>query len=174
MRVYSQSSLRIWVIMTLNDDFQPLNAAHSTLRESILALKPDQFLGSINGGWTPRDVVAHLVGWNHYMILACKDIMRGDPPSYYVEHSINYRDINAGFVMQYDSRDRDVMLGELGKSLGQLQTFVRGLSPDALDKDFGVTHYRGGVATITRTLQSLATDYEEHAAEIRSWGTAKG
>ena len=120
--------------------------------------------------WTPRDVVAHLIGWNRYMILACKDIMRGDPPGYYVEHNINYRDINAGFVQQYDSRNRDVMLGELAKSLEQLQTFVRGLPPDDLARDFGVTYYRGGAATIGRTLQSLATDYEEHAEEIRAWG----
>ncbi len=150
------------------NDFQPLQLAAEALREAINAV-PDHHFTAPMAGWSPRDVVAHLIHWNRLMIAACQSILKGETPTYYADHAYNYRNINAEAVAKYNSLDKSVMLSELETSLGELQAFARGLNPADLDAETGVMHYRGVPATVTCTLGSLAQDYEEHAREIREW-----
>ena len=37
------------------------------IREAVEELSEDAFVGPL-GNWSPRDIVAHLIGWNRYSV----------------------------------------------------------------------------------------------------------
>ena len=158
-----------------HDRFASLAAAYHAFQECIQSLPDGLYLSPMNGdGWSPRDVVAHLVGWNRRMIESGRDILRGEQPSYYSDSANDYRNINAGFVAKYSTRDRASLLGELAASMQEFETFLHGLKPSELTADHGVVHYGGSPATVARLMDSLAGDYRDHAREITEWLATKG
>jgi Protein of unknown function (DUF1706) len=159
--------------MNPSDPSEVIRLAYQTFRDVILSIPADHYLAPMNG-WSPRDTVAHLVGWNRAMIEACQELSRGQTPAYYKERAIDYRDMNAGFVARYAAQDRDALLSELAESLDELRRYLSGLEPGDWEADHGVVHYRGGAATVARTITSLAGDYQHHAQEIRAWLDARG
>ena len=46
---------------------------------SASAIPADAFLRVVTE-WSPRDVVAHLIGWNVYTLDGCRDIQQGKAP----------------------------------------------------------------------------------------------
>jgi hypothetical protein len=136
--------------------------------EVIRALPEELYLAKIDD-WTPRDVVAHLVGWNRRMIVACQDILAGRTPDYYADAPNDYRTINSGYVARHASASREALLGELAAGLEELATYVSALEPSEWKASHGVKHYRGAPATVAGTLASLAGDYAHHAQQIREW-----
>ena len=145
-----------------------LRRAYQDFTELIFSLSEEQFLSSMNG-WSPRDVVAHLVGWNSFMIEASSSILAGQPPSYYADAPNDYSNINAGFTAKYSSRSRHELLAELKSSLEGLDAYVIALPAGELAADHGVRHYRGGPATVSKIIESLAGDYHYHTDQIREW-----
>jgi hypothetical protein len=145
-----------------------LKVAYQDFAELIFSLSDELFLSSLNG-WAPRDVVAHLVGWNGLMIEASSSILTGQPPSYYADAPNDYSNINAGFTVKYSSRSKQELLAELKSSLEGLEAYVLALPAVELAADHGVRHYRGGPATVSKILESLAGDYRYHTNQIREW-----
>jgi hypothetical protein len=139
----------------------------------IRSLPEDAFLEPMNG-WSPRDVVAHLAGWNGLMITSCQDILQGQAPAYYADAANDYRNINAGFVARFSARDREALLAELIASRQSLVSYLQGLDPSEWQADHGVEHHRGGPATVAGVLASLEHDYQAHTRQIEAWlGSAK-
>lgn len=130
---------------------------------------PETFFLSRRNGWGPRDIVAHLVGWNRLMIQASRSILAGEPPAYYADSSNDYRNINAAFVQYHSSRSRSDLLEELRRSLAEFVAFIQSLPVAELQKSRGVTHYSGEPATIAKIIRSLAADYQTHADEMSQW-----
>jgi hypothetical protein len=97
-----------------------LKHAYQDFTKLILSLTEELFLSSMDG-WAPRDVVAHLIGWNNLMIDASSSILVGQPPSYYADASNDYSNINAGFTAQYSSRSKKELLAALESSLDGLE-----------------------------------------------------
>ena len=157
----------------MDDHFTSLTTSYQAFRECIQSLPDDLYLSQLNG-WSPRDVVAHLVGWNRKMIESGKDILRGEKPTYYTDWANDYKNVNAAFVGKYSSRDKASLLGELAASMNEFETFLHGLEPPELTADHGVVHYGGGPATVARLMDSLAGDYRDHTREIREWLGTKG
>jgi len=145
-----------------------LKGAHQEFCEVIQALPDDLFLTKIDD-WTPRDVVAHLVGWNRRMIQACQAILAGRTPDYYADAPNDYRTINAEYVARFASPSKETLLGELGAGLKELVEFAAALDPAEWEASHAVRHYRGALATVASTLATLAGDYSEHARQIREW-----
>lgn len=148
-------------LLSLRDAYQDLSGLVDSLPEAL-------FLASTNG-WSPRDVVAHLIGWNRGMIAAAGAILEGRTPDYYTDAPNDYRNINAGYVARFTSRSRTEILGELAASLADFERYVQGLDPTELDNSHGVLHYDGRPATVAGIIASLVTDYRDHAAQIREW-----
>lgn len=152
---------------------ETLRERYTQFYNAAAGVPPEIFLAPMSpGGWSARDTVAHLVGWNFEMVGAGQDLLAGRTPAYYAETSIDYRDMNAAFVATYAEQDKYDLLSDLSISMAQFEDFLFGLDPADLDADFGVTHYRGGPATIARLLDSLGRDYEHHAQEVREWLSA--
>lgn len=145
-----------------------LRSAYQDFTGLILSLSEEQFLSLMNG-WSPRDVVAHLIGWNGHMIEALSSILAGETPSYYADAPNDYSNINARFTARYSSRSKQELLAELESSLDRLEAYVLSLPVEELVADHGVRHYRGEPVTVRRTIESLTGDYRYHTNEIREW-----
>jgi len=152
--------------------FGSLRSAFNGFVACIRSLTDEAFLSSMNG-WTPRDVVAHLIGWNRLMIQASKSILAGQPPEYYSDAPNDYRNINAAFVKQHSSRSKEELLHELHSSMRDFKSYIASLPSSELSSDHGVMHYSGQPATVGKIMGSLAGDYEEHTRQIREWATSE-
>jgi hypothetical protein len=148
--------------------FSALTKAYQAFRWCIESMADDQYLTPVTN-WSARDTAAHLVGWNRNMIEAGKEILRGETPSYYPEAKNDYKNVNAGFVVKYSTRDKAAMLAELASSMAEFEAFLNGLEPSELDNNHGVIHYSGDKATVARLVDSLTGDYEYHREEIEEW-----
>ncbi|MEW6239185.1 MAG: ClbS/DfsB family four-helix bundle protein [Chloroflexota bacterium] len=145
-----------------------LKHAYQDFTELILSLSDEQFLSPMNG-WAPRDVVAHLVGWNGLMIESSLSILAGKSPTYYEDARNDYRDINAGFTAKHSSRSKRELLAELESSMEKFEAFIHALPAEELTADHGVVHYSGDPATVGRIINSLAGDYQYHTRQIMEW-----
>jgi len=133
----------------------------------VASLEEELFLKKLNG-WSPRDIVAHLTGWNLYMIEGSKQIKRRELPFYDVNPGENYSKVNAVLVRQYSSRDKKELLAELQATAQELQQFLQSTDSSEWDRDYGVRH-KGAVITIKNSVDELIDDYDAHRAEIEEW-----
>ena len=154
--------------MRNQDALLPLQHAYHSFRALVLSISESDFLTPMDD-WSPRDVVAHLVGWNWHMIEASTSILDGEIPSYYADAPNDYQHINAAFVERYASRSRSELLDELKASLKDFEAFILALPPGELTDSHGVLHYRDHPATVTGIINSLAGDYQHHIRQIREW-----
>ena len=133
----------------------------------VASLSEELFLKRHNH-WSPRDVVAHLIGWNRYIIEGSNQIRRGELPFYDIDPGEDYSKVNAVLVLQYSSTDRQEMLDELQVSYQELKQFIQSLDPSEWSRDYGV-RLEGDVITIQNTVDELIEDYDIHKERIRDW-----
>ncbi len=151
--------------MTKMDQLEQFDKAFEHFVGVVDSLSREQFLASL-GDWTPRDIVAHLVGWNRNILVGCQQIQTGLQPFYHVDGPNDYRNVNSETIARFNSTDRQALLRELAKGRDLLVSYLEGVEEQDWSKDFGARHYRGGPATIGRSIESLTNDYLNHAAEI--------
>lgn len=144
---------------------QEQDAAYAAFVRLIRSLRPEQFLRR-QGGWAPRDVVAHLIGWNRNIRLGCDDIRLGRAPFYHADAPNDYREFNAGYTERWNSTDAEILLRELDDASRALREYFDATSEADWAHDFGAVHYRGGPATIGRCAESITREYIEHGKEI--------
>lgn len=135
---------------------------------------PDRLFLEPMDGWSPRDVAAHLVGWNYRMIEACQAILQGRAPEYYADAATDYAHLNASSVAQFASRSKSELLKQLAASRQQFLNYLGTVPTECWEADQGVVHYWGGPATVARIVESLAGDYRLHTREIDAWLAGEG
>jgi hypothetical protein len=153
----------------------PLDSLHSAYHDfvaGVLSVPEARFLASMNG-WSPRDVVAHLIGWNRLMIQSGISILAGEPPAYYADAANDFRSINAAFVAAYSLPTKADALRRLDLTMGEFEAYIAGLSAAQLFSDRGIRHHSGQPATVAKLIGSLAGDYALHARQIREWVAAQ-
>lgn len=139
--------------------------AYAEFVRLVRSMTPEQLLRR-GTGWAPRDVVAHLIGWNRNIRVGCDEIRAGRTPFYHSDAPNDYRNFNAEFMAKYNSTDREALLRELAEASAALLEYFVGTSELDWSRDFGPQHYRGGAATIDRCAESITREYEEHGKEI--------
>ncbi len=117
--------------------------------------------------WTARDIVAHLIGWNRYIMRGLSQVLCGDLPFYEVDPGPNYSKVNAALVREYAATDRAALLEGLEASARELLVFLRTIEPSAWDRDFGIRH-KGEVLTVKSTVEDLIADYDHHRAQLEA------
>jgi len=133
----------------------------------VASLNDELFLRRFNH-WSPRDVVAHLIGWNRYIIEGSIQIRRGELPFYDIDPGEDYSKVNDVLVLEYSSTDRQEMLDELQVSAQELKLFIQSLDFREWGRDYGVRH-KGAVITIQNTVDELIEDYDIHRERIKEW-----
>ena len=144
-----------------------LDLAVRAFERVIMELEPDAFLEKL-GGWTPRDIVAHLVGWNAYVVEGSRQLQRGELPFYDRDPGDNYEKVNAELIEKHGSTDRDTLVLALESSANALAAFLRGLDDGAWERDFDVQH-GDETLTVRGTVNDLIQDYDHHRRQIETW-----
>jgi len=120
--------------------------------------------------WTARDIIAHLIGWNLYIVKGSKQIIRGELPFYDINPGPDYSNINAELIRKYSDTDRSVLLSKLADSAGELVSFLRTIDPTDWDRDFGVRH-NDEKLTVKDTIEDLIADYNHHKVQLNGLRT---
>jgi hypothetical protein len=142
-----------------------LETACATCMETMQGLSAENFFSSL-GDWTPRDIAAHFIGWNRITVAGCSALREGAEPFYFYDGTNDYRKINAKFLGQFPSTDRDELLKEIAVTKDALIAYLRTIPESEWELDTGVVHYRGNPATVARCVDSLLRDYRKHRQEI--------
>ncbi len=153
--------------MTIAAEIEKLDRGVEALSEAVSALDEPLFLADF-GRWSPRDIIAHLVGWNRYVIEGSRQILRGELPFYDVDPGEDYSKVNAELVREIATVDRPQLLAELRASARELSRFLRALEPGEWRRNHGVRH-AGAVVTIENTVDELIEDYFHHQRQIEDW-----
>lgn len=153
--------------MTIKLQVSKLERGVDKFARSIASMSDRLFLKKINQ-WSPRDVVAHLIGWNHYIIDGCKQLINGELPFYDVDPGDNYSKVNAELIRKYSSQDKQEMLAQLLASTRKVVEFIHSLEPDQWRRDYGVKN-KGVTLTIRDTVAELIADYAHHRRILEDW-----
>ncbi len=155
--------------MTVEKDIGGLAACAVEFAACIASLPQELFLAPMDA-WAPRDVLAHLIGWNRYTVEGSRMLLRGEMPPFYVDAGDDFAAVNAVSVLKYASRERRALLAELEASLQELEQYLRTLSED--EWEAGVEHGPHRV-TIRNSVQALSADYANHRAQIERWAEGR-
>lgn len=142
-----------------------LREAVREIRASAEALSTSAFLGPL-GNWTPRDVVAHLIGWKRYAMRGAQQLLEGELPFYYVDPGEDFCNVNARLVAEYPSQDRTELLAEHAQAAAELEEYLRSLSQDQWQGETGVRH-KGEELTIRQTVDWDIEDHHHHSEQFR-------
>ena len=118
--------------------------------------------------WAPRDVTAHLIGWNLHKIKGCLQIKKGEVPFYFIDPGDDFCEVNALLVRKYDSRDKNKLINQLNASTEKLCEFLATLDPADWETDFGV-RLMGRTVTIKNSIEAMAYDFINHRQQIEKW-----
>ena len=144
-----------------------LELVYEAFTQTARALSPNDLMKPL-GDWTPRDILAHFIGWNRITLVGCAEICEGIEPFYFYDGTNDYRKVNEFFFKKFDSIDRDVLLDQIKKTRDTLVTYLWSINENEWELDTGIVHYRGGPATVARCVDSLIRDYRKHREEIIS------
>ncbi len=153
--------------MTLDEQLDQLELCVEAFAGSVASLEERLFLRKVTS-WTARDIVAHLIGWNRYVVRGARQILRGELPFYDVDPGPDYSNVNAALVQEYADTDRLALLESLAASTGELTAFLRAFDPDTWNRDFGVRH-EGETLTVKSTVDDLIADYHHHRAQLEDF-----
>jgi hypothetical protein len=153
--------------VTIEAQVGRLDLAVEELAECVASLREDLFLRKVDR-WSARDMVAHLIGWNRYIMEGSRQIRRGELPFYDVDPGENYSKVNAVLIREYSSTDRQLLLDELEASARELGRFLLSLDAAEWGRDYGVRH-KEEIVTIQSTVDDLIRDYAHHTRQIADW-----
>jgi len=131
-------------------------------------LLPDVLFHEKMDDWTPRDVTAHLIGWNLYTVEGCHQIRKGETPFYFIDPGEDFSKVNAALVRKYDSQDKNRLIDQIKTSAEKLKQFTLDLDRSVWEADYGVT-YKGEPVTIKNSIDMLIYDYDTHRKKIEQW-----
>jgi hypothetical protein len=156
---------------TITTQLDRFETALNEFAACVGSLPEPLFLTKIHD-WSPRDIVAHLAGWNRAMITGCKQLEKGELPFYYIDPGEDFSKINATFVQEIATTDRRALLAELRDSFRVLRRYVEGLDPGQWRAGTGVRDNEGQPLTIQNSIEALLGDYSNHRHEIEAWAAA--
>ena len=153
--------------MTVDDQLEQLERCVEAFADSVAALDERVFFRNVTG-WTARDIVAHLIGWNRHIVRGAKQILCGDLPFYDVDPGHDYSNVNAALIRECGDTNRSALLQSLAASAGELTAFLRAIDPGEWDRDFGVRH-AGEMLTVKSTVDDLVADYDHHRGQLEEF-----
>ena len=98
--------------MTVEEQIGNLNSNINKFKACINSLPETLFLKKLDD-WAPRDILAHLIGWNRSTIEGCQQITKGETPSFFIDPGYDFSKFNAILVKEYNSEDRQELIEEL-------------------------------------------------------------
>jgi len=157
--------------MTVEEQIRDLTSNIREFSGYMNSLPENLFLKKLDD-WAPRDILAHLIGWNRSTIEGCQEIMASRVPLYFIDPGDDFSKFNAILVREYSSEDRERLLEELEISRQELEQFLVSIDSNKWDTDYGVT-YKGGSVTVRNTVEALNIDYVKHRRQVQKWAESQ-
>lgn len=154
--------------MKIEEQISQYERCVETFVDSFASLD-ERFILSKVTSWSVRDIVAHLIGWNRYIVQGSRQILRGELPFYDIDPGPNYSNVNAVLVRECTDTDRSALLKRLADSTSELVMFLRTIDPAEWDRDFGVRHDDETI-TVKSTVEDLIADYHHHRVQLEEHG----
>lgn len=129
---------------------------------------PDERFLHVDGGRTPRDITAHLIGWNYYAIEASEFIGRGEVPPSLVDPGPDFSRVNGESMARFPSRDKGELLGQLRESGVAYDAMLRDLPAAEWGDNHGVVRGKWQV-TNDSFVEIMIGEFDHHRQEIESW-----
>ena len=123
----------------------------------------------ILGHWTVKDLLAHLVGWDHANLEGIEAILAGRLPAFYAHYDPDWRTFNASLVINYrrDSLAEGIIAAE--ESHRELLGAAQAVPAAEFGQDHGVRSPKGRRVTIAMLLIAEASDERKHALQIKDF-----
>ena len=116
-------------------------------------------------GWTMKDMLAHMTGWDDVTIDSLRAHVIGRPPS--VPAILSLDEYNNSTVSSRKDLDFDQVLNEWRLTRQVLRTIIEKMPED---KFFGpIVVPWGNKATVTSLVDMFRDHEEEHAQDVREW-----
>lgn len=154
-----------------------LQAQRTMFEVTLEALRPDEMLlPGIMPGWTVKDVLAHVAGWDRRGTRWIADAARGVQPEM-PEPGATWADldaINARDVAAHREQPLDDVLRELAESWPPLLQAVEALREEQLDWPVRiVTGDRTESAPLSTLVRWRYRHYRTHRAHIEAWAAQR-
>lgn len=120
------------------------------------------------GFWSIKDLLAHLIGWDHTNLEASQSILAGELPAFYSSHDRDWASYNAQLVAKYKKDDLEQLIASTKDSHRQLIALLEGMPAVDFFEDKGVRIGRYKV-TIDRLMQVEGQDEEKHLAQVNAF-----
>ncbi len=118
------------------------------------------------GEWSPADLLAHLVGWDHANAQAARELLGGQLPGFYAYHDRDWRSYNASLVARHRREDWSELLASVERSHQALLDTLSTIPAAEIVRDRGI-RFRGWRVTIERLMAVEAKDEREHARQLQ-------
>lgn len=125
------------------------------------------FLRAVDGR-TPRDIVAHLIGWNQGAVAASAELRRGALPACLTDPGPNFSRINGLSMAEYGSRDKAELLNQLRNSAADYDAMLRDLPAAEWEESHDLTLGNWPVSN-ANLAAALIHDFDHHRGEIEAW-----
>ena len=140
------------------------------VRERILALaaslQPGQRDEIYLGTWSPREMLAHLAGWDETNFNAANEILSGELPGFYGHFDRDWATYNARLVNEHAIDDFEDLLSSVRGTQKKLLDLIEDIPADDLWKDRGIRAKRWKV-TIGSLLEVELQDEEQHYSQLK-------
>lgn len=146
-----------------------LQDEYENFRRALKGLEPEQLSRPFLDGWSVKEIVAHVMGWEQEMVAALERMARGERPT---PEGVDYSDgdaWNAKFEAQMAAISPQTVLA----TWRQAHMNYVNAAKDVPEERYGERD--GKPQTVNRLLQTSGTGhYEEHAEAIREWRKKEG
>ena len=141
---------------------QELDEARAIMHALIANLKPES---EIYPGWTLRQFLAHLTGWDDVTAATLRAHARDETPATPVVNGIDF--YNAESVATREALDLDHILKEWELARAELKAAIGALTPEQMAAP--LLHPWGRVSTVEKLVRIMIHhEGQEHADELRA------
>jgi hypothetical protein len=120
------------------------------------------------GIWSIKDLLAHLIGWDHTNLEAARSVLKGQVPAFYEHRDHDWQTYNTLLVKKYKKDSLQELIAEARDSQQGLIDFLQTIPPEYFHTDFGV-RFRGYKVTVQRLLEAEAKDEQTHYKQMTSY-----
>lgn len=144
---------------------QTMAAVRQEILTAARSLSPEARRIIYLGSWSVREMLAHLIGWDHANQQAIQELLAGKLPAFYAFHDRGWKSYNQMLVERFDQAEDQVLLVEIARSHTELLSALEVLPVEEYDRDRNV-RFKGWKVTIRRLMQAELQDEEEHLAQL--------
>jgi hypothetical protein len=144
------------------------SAGRQRILDMAALITPENQDQSFLGTWSIKDLLAHLVGWDHSNIAAVKAVREGKLPSFYGYIDKDWHSYNARLVGLYKKGTMADLIRDAQVSQQVLMDLLAALPARDLFRDFGVRH-RGYKVTIARLIEAESKDERRHFEQVKDF-----